>query len=119
MTGIAIISLLYASSAACCAPGVVEGFTYLVSIRIRHRAHAPQLITIKVINFTVLIHRYPLSVSIVVADVLSNYVRDIREIDAIGLRTGLAGCAACGLNIPLNRGFVVIPNIKSLLGAFR
>jgi len=36
---------------------------------------------------------------------------DISETSLIGLGAGLAGCAACGLNIPFNLNFVVISDV--------
>ena len=92
-------------------PGVVEGFTDKSTRIIRYRADAPQLIAIQVTHHPIILHRYALTIGIVVADVLCDRVGDIREVGAIGLGAGLSRCTTCGLNIPFNLDFVVISDV--------
>ena len=64
LPGIGIVCRAGALSVSGRPPGVVESSTYLTSIRIRHRADAPQLIAIKIIDRPILLHRNALPIHI-------------------------------------------------------
>ncbi len=57
LPGIAVIRWAYALGISGRAPGMVKGLTYQVSIPIRNRAHAPQLIPIDAAHNAILLHR--------------------------------------------------------------